>query len=52
VDGLKDICVLKDPKISASLAEDAALVAGKKMTIEAFKKSTRLTCSISSIRPS
>lgn len=38
VDGLKDICVLKDPKLSAALAEDAALVAGKKMTLEAFKE--------------
>jgi tetrathionate reductase subunit A len=38
VDGLKDICILKDPKLSAALAEDAALVAGKKMTIDAFKE--------------
>ena len=37
VEGLKDICVLKDPKISAALAEDAALVASKKMPLEEFK---------------
>jgi tetrathionate reductase subunit A len=37
VEGLKDICALRDPKISAALAEDAALVAAKKMTLEDFK---------------
>ena len=37
VEGLKDICVLKDPKISAALAEDAALVASKKMPLDEFK---------------
>jgi anaerobic selenocysteine-containing dehydrogenase len=38
VEGLKDICTLKDTKISAALAEDAAQVASKKMTLEDFKK--------------
>lgn len=37
VDGLKDIVVLRDPAIAKSLAEDAALVAAKKMGIEDFK---------------
>ena len=37
VEGLKDIYVLKDPKISAALAEDAKNVAEKKMTLEEFK---------------
>lgn len=37
VEGLQDICVLKDPKISAALAEDAALVASRKMPLEEFK---------------
>jgi tetrathionate reductase subunit A len=37
VEGLKDICALRDPKISAALAEDAAQVAAKKMTLEDFK---------------
>lgn len=38
VDGIKDICTLKDPKIASALAEDAALVAAKKMPLEAFKE--------------
>ena len=38
VEGLKDICTLKDTKISTALAEDAAQVAAKKMTLEDFKK--------------
>ena len=37
VDGLKDIVVLRDPAIAKALAEDAALVASKKMTIEDYK---------------
>ena len=37
VEGLKDICVLKDPKIAKELAEDAAQVADHKMELEAFK---------------
>ena len=37
VEGLKDICALRDPKIAAALAEDAAQVAAKKMTLEDFK---------------
>ncbi|MEJ5357845.1 MAG: molybdopterin-dependent oxidoreductase [Desulfobacterales bacterium] len=37
VEGLKDIVVLRDPKIAKALADDAALVAAKKMTIEEFK---------------
>lgn len=37
VEGLKDICVLKDPAVAKSLAEDADEVAKKKMTIEDFK---------------
>ncbi|NLI83326.1 MAG: molybdopterin-dependent oxidoreductase [Deltaproteobacteria bacterium] len=37
VEGLKDICVLRDPKLSAELAADAALVASKKMSLDAFK---------------
>ena len=37
IDGLKDIVVLRDPAIAKALAEDAALVAAKKMTIEDFK---------------
>ena len=37
VEGLKDICALRDPKISTALAEDAAQVAAKKMTLEEFK---------------
>jgi tetrathionate reductase subunit A len=38
VAGMKDICVLRDPKIASVLAEDAAQVAAKKMTLEAFKE--------------
>ena len=38
VEGLKDICALRDPKISAALAEDAAQVAAKKMTLDDFKQ--------------
>ena len=37
VEGLKDICVLKDPKIAKELAEDAAQVADHKMELAAFK---------------
>jgi tetrathionate reductase subunit A len=37
VDGLKDIVVLRDPAIAKALAEDAALVASKKMSIEDYK---------------
>jgi anaerobic selenocysteine-containing dehydrogenase len=37
VEGLKDIVVLRDPAIAKGLAEDAALVAAKKMTIEDYK---------------
>jgi len=37
VEGLKDICVLRDPKIAKELAEDAALVADQKMDLAAFK---------------
>jgi tetrathionate reductase subunit A len=37
VDGLKDIVVLRDPAVAKALAEDAALVAAKKMTIEDYK---------------
>ncbi len=37
VEGLKDICALRDPKLSAALAEDAAQVAAKKLTLEEFK---------------
>jgi anaerobic selenocysteine-containing dehydrogenase len=37
VEGLKDICVLKDPKLAKELAEDAAKVADKKMELAAFK---------------
>ncbi len=38
VDGLKDICVLRDPGTASALAADAAQVAVKKMTLEAFKE--------------
>jgi len=38
VEGLKDICTLKDPKLSEELARDAALVAAKKMSIEEFQR--------------
>ena len=34
---MKDICVLKDPKIAKELAEDSAQVAAKKMDLDAFK---------------
>ena len=37
VTGLKDIVVLRDPAIAKALAEDAGLVASKKMGIEDFK---------------
>jgi len=37
VDGLKDIVVLRDPAIAKAMAEDAALVAGKKMDLAEFK---------------
>lgn len=37
VEGLKDICALRDPKIAKELAEDAAQVADKKMELAAFK---------------
>ncbi len=37
VDGLKDIVVLRDKAVAKALAEDSALVAEKKMTIEEFK---------------
>ena len=38
VEGIKDICTLTDPKLSALLAKDAAQVASKKMTLAAFKE--------------
>lgn len=37
VDGLKDIVVLRDKAVAKALAEDSALVASKKMTLEEFK---------------
>ncbi|RJQ67027.1 MAG: molybdopterin oxidoreductase [Desulfobacteraceae bacterium] len=37
VEGLKDICVLKDQTIAKQLAEDSANVAAKKMTLAEFK---------------
>ncbi len=37
VDGLKDIVVLRDPKVSKELEDDAALVASKKMALADFK---------------
>ena len=37
VEGLKDICTLRDPKIAQALAEDAEQVAAKKMDLAAFK---------------
>lgn len=37
VEGLKDICVLRDPKVAKELAEDSKQVAAKKMTLEEFK---------------
>ncbi len=38
VEGLKDICVLRDPKIAKELAGDADQVAHHKMSLEDFKK--------------
>lgn len=38
VQGLKDIYVLKDPEIAASLAEDAKKVGEKKMSLPEFKE--------------
>jgi tetrathionate reductase subunit A len=38
VDGLKDIFVLRDPKLAKELAEDSEKVPAKKMTIEEFKQ--------------
>jgi anaerobic selenocysteine-containing dehydrogenase len=38
VEGLQDICTLRDPKLSAALAEDAAQVAAKKMSLDDFKQ--------------
>lgn len=38
VDGLKDICVLRDPKIAKELAADSEKVAAKNMTIEEFRQ--------------
>jgi len=37
VEGLKDIVVLRDPAIAKALADDAKLVADKKMSIAAYK---------------
>jgi tetrathionate reductase subunit A len=37
VEGLKDICTLRDAKIAKELAEDADLVAAKKMSLEDYK---------------
>lgn len=37
VEGIKDICILKDPAIAKALAEDSSAVASKKMTLEEFK---------------
>jgi anaerobic selenocysteine-containing dehydrogenase len=37
VEGLKDICTLKDPLISAALAEDTANITSGKMTVDQFK---------------
>ncbi len=37
VEGLKDLWACRDPKVSAALAEDAAQVAAKKMTLDEFK---------------
>lgn len=37
VEGIKDICTLKDPAIAKDLREDSAKVAAKKMTLEEFK---------------
>jgi tetrathionate reductase subunit A len=38
VTGLKDLCVLKDPKIAKELGDDSAQVAAKKMDLAAFKE--------------
>jgi tetrathionate reductase subunit A len=38
VDGIQDICILKDPAIAKALKEDAAKVAAKTMSLEAFKE--------------
>jgi anaerobic selenocysteine-containing dehydrogenase len=38
VEGLKDICVLRDPKLAKELAADADQVEKHKMSIEDFKK--------------
>jgi tetrathionate reductase subunit A len=38
VEGLKDICTLRDPKVAKELAADAELVAAKKMTLDDFKQ--------------
>ncbi len=38
VEGLKDICLLKDPKIAKELAEDAEQVAAQKTDLAAFKE--------------
>jgi tetrathionate reductase subunit A len=38
VEGLKDIYMLRDPKIAKELAEDSAQVAAKKMDLAAFKE--------------
>ena len=37
VEGIKDICTLKDPAIAKALRDDAGKVAAKKMTLEEFK---------------
>jgi tetrathionate reductase subunit A len=37
VEGIKDICVLRDPAIAKDLREDSGKVAAKKMTLEEFK---------------
>lgn len=37
VEGIKDICVLKDQALAKELAEDSGKVAAKKMTIEEFQ---------------
>ncbi|MFZ5587868.1 MAG: molybdopterin-dependent oxidoreductase [Thermodesulfobacteriota bacterium] len=37
VEGLKDICALRDPKVHEALAKDAALVAAKKLDLAEFK---------------
>jgi len=41
VEGLKDIIVLRDPKLATELAADAALVAAKKLDLAAFKEKHR-----------